>query len=58
MIVSLSAVDDSSSKNEEAEKEVKKEGEAEKNGKEPAKASNEVTARLNKNSEPSCLKTR
>ncbi|XP_078123313.1 chromodomain-helicase-DNA-binding protein 4a isoform X4 [Sander vitreus] len=41
-------VDDSSSKTEEAakdtEKEVKNEGEAEKNGKEPAKASDEVIA--------------
>ncbi len=42
-------VDDSSSKTDEAakdaEKEVKKEGEAEKNGKEPAKASDEVKTR-------------
>lgn len=36
-------VDDSSSKSDEAEKEVKKEGEAEKNGKETAKTNNEVT---------------
>lgn len=42
-------VDDSASKTDEAvkdvEKEVKKEGEAEKNGKEPAKASDEVKTR-------------
>lgn len=36
------AVDESSSKTDEAEKEMKKEGELEKNGKEPAKANNEV----------------
>lgn len=39
----LSVVDDSSAKTDDGEKEPKKEGEAEKNGKEPpAKASNEV----------------
>lgn len=48
MNVFVFAVDDSSSKTDEAEKEVKKEGEAEKNGKEPAKANNEVTTRPNK----------
>ncbi|XP_078123311.1 chromodomain-helicase-DNA-binding protein 4a isoform X2 [Sander vitreus] len=46
--LSSRTVDDSSSKTEEAakdtEKEVKNEGEAEKNGKEPAKASDEVIA--------------
>lgn len=42
------AVDESSSKTDEAEKEMKKEGEPEKNGKEPAKTNNEVRAHLDK----------
>lgn len=42
------AVDESSSKTDEAEKEMKKEGEPEKNGKEPAKANNEVKTHLDK----------
>lgn len=42
------AVDESSSRTDEAEKEMKKEGEPEKNGKELAKANNEVKTHLDK----------
>lgn len=59
MNVFVFAVDDLSSKTDEAEKEVKKEGEPEKNGKEPAKANNEVTTRSIKITDsffPTCVR--